>query len=366
MEDLLKQTAERKASDLHLNAGMPPQLRINGKLVLIDSECLTPKIVRDLAYSILTKEQIETFETKKELDLSFGIENLGRFRFNVFYQRGAVGVAVRCIAYEIPSFEELGLPEIAKKFADSPKGLVLITGVVGSGKSTTLAAMIEYINARRSCHIICIEDPIEYLYRHKKSSINQREIGNDTLSFTDALKHVFRQDPNVVLIGEMRDLETIHAALTLAETGHFILATLHTGDATHVVSRIVDVFPPHQQQQIRVQLSLVLVGVVVQQLIPRADGKGRVLATELMRVTPAIQNLIRENDLPQIHTVIQTGSKYGMWTMNQSLADLCGRGIITWEEASKRTAEIEELSTLLRSKRYTKSRDFLHSLVTFP
>lgn len=350
MEDLLKQTANRKASDLHLNAGMPPQLRINGELTLIGSEKLTPKVVKDLAYSILTKEQIETFETKKELDLSFGIEDLSRFRINVFYQRGSVGVAIRCIPYEVPSFKELGLPGIAKEFADSPKGLVLITGVVGSGKSTTLAAMIEYINNIRACHIVCIEDPIEYLYRHEKSIISQREIGSDTLSFAEALKHVFRQDPNIVLIGEMRDLETIHAALTLAETGHLILATLHTGDATHVVSRIVDVFPPHQQQQIRVQLSLVLVGVIVQQLIPKADGDGRVLATELMRVTPAIQNLIRENDLPQIHTIIQTGSKYGMWTMNQSLADLYRRGIITSEEASRRTVDIEELSTLLRRK----------------
>lgn len=350
MEDLLRVTTERRASDLHLNAGLPPQLRIDGELIFLESEPLTPKAVQDLAYSILTKEQLETFERTKELDLSFGIEGLSRFRINIFQQRGSTGVAIRRIPFEIPSFEELGLPEIVKKFAESPKGLVLVTGVVGSGKSTTLAAMIEHINNKKSCHIMCIEDPIEYLYKHKKSTINQRELVTDTLSFSEALKHVFRQDPNIILIGEMRDLETVHASLTLAETGHLILATLHTGDATHIISRIVDVFPPHQQQQIMVQLSLVLVGAIVQQLIPSVGGKSRVLATEVMRVTPAIRNLIRENDLPQIHSIIQTGSRYGMWTMNQSLAQLCTKGIITWEEASKRTADIDELATLVKRK----------------
>jgi twitching motility protein PilT len=348
METLLKLTVGKKASDLHLSVGRPPQLRINGELIPTDFESLTPKVMQNLAYSILTSEQIKTFERDKELDFSFGLEGISRFRINIYRQRGSIAVAIRRIPFEIPKFEELGLPGIVKDFADSPSGLVLITGVVGSGKSTTLAAMIDYINSKKACHIISIEDPIEYLYRHKKSFIDQREVGTDTLSFTNALRHVFRQDPNIILVGEMRDLRTIHTALTLAETGHLVLATLHTGDATHVISRIIDVFPPYQQQQIRVQLSLVLVGVVVQQLIPCLNKDGRVLATEVMSVTPPIRNLVRENDLAQIRSIIQVSRKYGMWTMNQSLSELCQKGIISWEEASKRTIDLKELTELMK------------------
>ncbi|MEA3328210.1 MAG: type IV pilus twitching motility protein PilT [Candidatus Omnitrophota bacterium] len=347
METLFRLTVEKQASDLHLTVNRPPELRINGELMIADFENLTSDMVQSLAYSILAKEQIEAFERDKELDFSFGIKGLSRFRVNIYRQRGSIAVAVRRIPFEVPDFEELGLPRIAQNFADSPSGLVLITGVVGSGKSTTLAAMIDYINNKRACHIISIEDPIEYLHRHKKSSIDQREIGTDTLSFSDALKHVFRQDPNIILVGEMRDLETIHTTLTLAETGHLVLATLHTGDATHAISRIIDIFPAYQQQQIRVQLSLVLVGVIVQQLIPRLDKDGRVAATEVMNVTPPIRNLIRENDLAQIRSIIQVSRKYTMWTMNQSLAEFCRKGIISWEEASRRSIDLKELTELM-------------------
>ncbi|MEA3560840.1 MAG: type IV pilus twitching motility protein PilT [Candidatus Omnitrophota bacterium] len=348
IQTLFRLTVEKQASDLHLTVGLSPRLRIDGELVPTDFEPLTPYMVQNLAYSILSKEQIETFERDKELDFSFGLKGLSRFRINIYRQRGSIAVAIRRIPFRMPDFEELSLPKMVKKFADSPQGLVLITGVVGSGKSTTLSAMIDYINNERSHHIISIEDPIEHIYKHKKSSIDQREIGTDTLSFANALKHVFRQDPNIILIGEMRDLETIHTALTLAETGHLVLATLHTGDATHAISRIIDVFPFYQQQQIRVQLSLVLVGVMVQQLIPRLDKKGRALAVEVMKVTSAIRNLIRENDLAQIRSIIQVSRKYGMWTMNQSLAELCEKGIISWEEASKRTIDLKELTGLIK------------------
>ncbi len=348
IKTLLNLTVEKKASDLHLTVDLPPQLRIDGRLGPTEFEKLTPSVIQSLAYSILTKGQIEAFEKNRELDLSFGLGDISRFRINMYWQRGSIALTIRRVPFEIPTFEELGLPEIVKEFADRTSGLFLVTGVVGSGKSTTLAAMIEYINNKKPCHIISIEDPIEYLYRHKRASIDQREVGSDTLSFANALRHVFRQDPNIILIGEMRDLETIHAALTLAETGHLILGTLHTGDAPHSVSRIVDVFPPYQQEQIRIQLSLVLIGVLAQQLIPRARGEGRVLATEAMNVTPPIRNLIRENELAQIRSIIQVSRKYNMWTMNQSLADLCQKGVITWEQASKRTTDLKELTGLLK------------------
>jgi twitching motility protein PilT len=342
---------EKKASDLHITVGLPPQLRIDGRLmVLPDSSPLSPQDTKELAYSILTEEQQAFFEQRKELDTSVGIKNLGRFRINVYRQRGSVGMAVRLLPFKIPTLEELGLPKAAKLFADRPSGLVLITGATGSGKSTTLASMIEYINSKRSCHIISIEDPIEYLHRHNKSTINQRELGSDTSSFQEAIKHVFRQDPNIVLIGELRDLETIRGALTLAETGHLIFGTLHTIDAVHAINRIIDVFPPYQQQQIRMQLSMVMVGIVVQQLIPRKDGNGRVLAVEIMNVIPAIQNLIRENNVHQIYSLIQMGKKYEMCTMNQSLAELYNRDIITWEEAYSRSTNPQELVSLTNIK----------------
>jgi twitching motility protein PilT len=342
---------EKKASDLHITVGLAPQLRVNGKLiVLIDLPPLTPQDTKELVYSILTEEQIALFEQKKELDTSIGIKNLGRFRINVYKQRGSIGMAVRLLPFKIPTLEELGLPRAAKIFADKPNGLVLITGATGSGKSTTLASMIEYINLKCSCHIISIEDPIEYLHRHNKSTINQRELGTDTSSFQEAIKHVFRQDPNIVLIGELRDLETIKGALTLAETGHLIFGTLHTIDAVHAINRIVDVFPPYQQQQVRMQLSMVLVGIVVQQLIPRKDGNGRVLAVEVMTVIPAIQNLIRENNLHQIYSLIQMGKKYDMCTMNQSLAELYNKDLITWEEAYSRSTNPQELISITKIK----------------
>lgn len=349
LEDLLNLMVEKKASDLHITVGLSPQLRIDGKLVpLPDFPALTPQNTRELAYSMLNDQQREVFEQKKELDMSFGIKKLGRFRINLYKQRGSIGVAVRLIPFDIPVLDKLGLPKAAKEFADKPSGLVLITGTTGSGKSTTLASMIEYINSKRSCHIISIEDPIEYLHKHKKSTINQRELGTDTGSFQNAIKHVFRQDPNIVLIGELRDLETIRGALTLAETGHLIFGTLHTIDASHAINRIVDVFPPYQQQQVRMQLSMVLVGIIVQQLIPRKDGKGRVLASEVMNVIPAIQNLIRENNLHQIYSLVQMGKKYDMCTMNQSLAELYNKGFITWEEAFSRSVNPQELISLAK------------------
>jgi len=350
LQQLLQLVVEKKATDLHLTVNLPPQLRINGELVLTDLPILTGEEIQKLAYSILSENQIKRFEQEKELDTSYGVSGLGRFRVNLYYQRGSIACAIRFIPYEIPSLESLGLPEIVKKFASYRAGLILVTGAVGSGKSTTLAGMIEYINSFRRCHIITIEDPIEYLHKHRMATIDQREVGRDTLSFSHALKYVFRQDPDVVMIGEMRDLETMRTALTLAETGHLILATLHTMDATHAITRIIDVFPPYQQEQIRVQLSLVLIGVIVQQLIPRLDGKGRVLATEIMKVTPAISNLIRENQLQQIYSLIQTGKSEGMMTMNQSLLELYKKKLISMEEALRRSPNPKELMNLLEKK----------------
>lgn len=350
LDELLRLVVEKKATDLHLTVNLPPQLRINGALVLTDYPPLKKEDIQRLAYSILSADQIKRFEQEKELDTSYGISGLGRFRVNLYYQRGSIACAIRFIPYEIPSLDSLGLPEVVKKFANYHAGLLLVTGAVGSGKSTTLASFIEYINSFRRCHIITIEDPIEYLHRHRMATIDQREIGRDTLSFEQALKYVFRQDPDVVMIGEMRDLETMRTALTLAETGHLILGTLHTIDATHAITRIIDVFPPYQQQQIRVQLSLVLIGVIVQQLIPRLDGKGRVLAVEVMKVTSAISNLIRENQIHQLYSLIQTGKSEGMITMNQSLLELFRKKLITAEEALKRSSNPKELFALMGKK----------------
>lgn len=347
--ELLKTMVEKKASDLHITTGVAPQFRIDGNLQFVGQNApLTADMTKSLSYSILTSRQIEEFEKSKELDFSYGVSGLGRFRVNLYLQRNCIGMALRLIPYEIPSFEELNLPEMAKDFALRHSGLFMVTGAVGSGKSTTLAAMIDYINERKSCHIITIEDPIEYLHKHRKSTIDQREVGTDTLSFAEALRHVFRQDPNIILIGEMRDLETIHTALTLAETGHLILATLHTIDTIHTISRIIDVFPPHQQQQIRVQLSMCLIGVLSQQLIPHQTGKGRALAYEIMNVSSSIRSLIRENELPQIYTAIQTGRKLGMVTMNQTLATLCQKGEIAYEEAQRLATNLDELNTLMK------------------
>ncbi|MCS7227421.1 MAG: type IV pilus twitching motility protein PilT [Endomicrobia bacterium] len=348
MENLLFLMKEQNASDLHLTSGLPPMLRIDGNLVATQYGKLTPEVCQKLIYSVLTDRQKERFETMNELDVSFGVKDIGRIRMNVFRQRGTVSAALRAIPTQPPSFEELRLPKIVNQLVDLPRGLVLVTGPTGSGKTTTLASMINFINEHRNAHIITIEDPIEYLFHHKNCIINQREVGTDTESFATALKYVLREDPDIILIGEMRDLETISAALTIAETGHLVFATLHTPDAVSSVNRIVDVFPPHQQQQVRVQLSFVLQAVLSQQLLLHASGKGRVLACEVLVVTPAVRNLIREGKPEQIFTLIQTGAKFGMQTMNQALADLYQRRLITLDEAMSASSDPEELKKLIQ------------------
>jgi twitching motility protein PilT len=347
--DLLKIMIEKGASDLHITTASPPRLRVDGKLVPLDHPQLTPVDTKALCYSILTDAQKHKFEEHSELDLSFGVKGLSRFRGNVFMQRGAVAAAFRTIPFEIRSFKDLGLPEVINELVKKPRGLILCTGPTGSGKSTSLATMIDRINSERQEHIITVEDPIEYLHQHKKCLINQREVNADTSSFKAALKYVLRQDPDVVLIGEMRDLETIEAALTVSETGHLSLATLHTNSAVQTINRIIDVFPPHQQEQIRVQLSFVLEGVISQQLIAKKSGKGRVLAVEVLVPNPAIRNLIREDKIHQIYSMMQTGqAKFGMQTMNQSLLDLYVKGHISYEDALGRSSVPEELTTMLQ------------------
>lgn len=347
--DLLKVMIEKGASDLHITTGSPPRLRIDGKLIPLDHPALSPAETKTLCYSILTDSQKHKFEENSELDLSFGVKGLSRFRGNIFMQRGAVAGAFRTIPFEIRTFQDLGLPEIVNELVKKPRGLILVTGATGSGKSTTLAAMVDRINSERYDHIITIEDPIEYLHGHKKCLINQREVSADTVSFKAALRYVLRQDPDVVLIGEMRDLETIEAALTVAETGHLTLATLHTNSAVQTINRIIDVFPPHQQEQIRVQLSFVLEGILAQQLIPKKNGKGRALAIELMVPNPAIRNLIREDKIHQLYSTMQTGqAKFGMQTMNQSLYEQYSKGNISYEDAIGRSMVPEELITMLQ------------------
>jgi len=347
--DLLKIMIEKGASDLHITTATPPRLRVDGKLVPLDHPQLSPVDTKALCYSILTDAQKHKFEEHNELDLSFGVKGLSRFRGNIFMQRGAVAGAFRTIPFEIRTFKELGLPEVVNELVKKPRGLILCTGPTGSGKSTTLAAMVDRINSERYEHIITVEDPIEYLHSHKKCLINQREVNADTASFKDALRYVLRQDPDVVLIGEMRDLETIEAALTVSETGHLSLATLHTNSAVQTINRIIDVFPPHQQEQIRVQLSFVLEGILSQQLITKKSGKGRALAIELLIPNPAIRNLIREDKIHQIYSTMQTGqSKFGMQTMNQSLIELYSKGDISYEDAITRSPVSEEIITMLQ------------------
>ena len=348
LHQLLKAMIEKGASDMHITTGSPPLLRIDGAIVPLKLPPLGPVETKQLCYSVLTEEQKITFEKKSELDLSFGVRALSRFRANIFMQRGAVAGAFRSIPFKILSFEELGLPPIVAELAQRPRGLVLVTGPTGSGKSTTLASVIDKINSETRQHIITIEDPIEYLHPHKLSVVNQREIGTDTTTFKDALKYVLRQDPDVVLIGEMRDLETIEAALVIAETGHLVFATLHTNSAVQSINRIIDVFPPHQQGQVRAQLSFVLQGVVTQLLLPRASGPGRVLALEIMVPNPAIRNLIREDKVHQIYSLIQVGqAKSGMQTMNQSLLMLYQRRIISFDDAMARSPDPDELKQMM-------------------
>ncbi len=349
--DLLRIMVERGASDLHITTGSPPRMRIDGNLLPIDHPSLTPADTKALCYSILTDAQKHKYEENNELDLSFAIRGVSRFRANIFMQRGAVAGAFRTIPFEIRSFKELGLPEILNEIVKKSQGLILVTGPTGSGKSTTLAAMVDRINSERASHIITVEDPIEYLHQHKKCLINQREVNADTVSFKNALKYVLRQDPDVVLIGELRDLETIEAALTVSETGHLTLATLHTNSAAQTINRIVDVFPPYQQEQIRVQLSFVLEGILAQQLIQKKSGQGRILSFEVMIPNVAIRNLIREDKIHQLYSMMQTGqAKYGMQTMNQSLLDLYLKGLISHEEAIGRSCLPEELSAMLQRK----------------
>lgn len=349
LNELLKETVEKKASDLHISVGIPPYFRIDGKLVPAELPVLSFETCKELCYSILNEEQKNKFEKFKELDFSYGVSGVSRFRINFYWQRGSIAAAFRPIPFHIPGFEELGLPlDVMKKFASLPRGFVLITGPTGSGKSTTLASLINYINEIKPCHIISIEDPIEYLFKHKKSIIHQREIEEDTISFTESLRHVLREDPDIVFIGEMRDMETVRASLNIAETGHLVFSTLHTGEAVEVINRIIDIFPPDQQQQIRIQLSLTLSGVVWQQLLPKTIGKGRILGTEVMIVTPAIRNLIRENKPHEIYSHILLGKKHGMNTMNQSLLQLYNKKEITFETALERSPKPDELLKLIK------------------
>jgi len=329
---LAQETVIKKASDLHITVGLPPILRINGVLQPMDyKEPLTQDDTQQLVQNALSENQFGVLQEKGELDFSLSCPGLGRFRINAYKQRGSYGLAVRSVALEIPTMENLGLPPIVKDLARKPRGLILVTGPTGSGKSTTLAAMIDQINQERNSHILTLEDPIEYLHKHKKSIVNQREIGYDSMSFASALRASLRQDPDVILVGEMRDLETISIAITAAETGHLVLSTLHTLGAAKTIDRIIDVFPPHQQQQIKVQLSSVLEGVISQQLVPKVDHSGRLGAFEVMIATPAIRNLIREGKTHQIQTNIQTGTKFGMKTMDSFLLDLFNQGAISKE-----------------------------------
>ncbi len=346
--DLLLEVLERRASDLHITAGAKPACRIRGRLVpLEDYPTLTPTDTREVIYSILTNDQRQRLETDWQIDFAYAIPNVARFRVNAYFQRSAIGAAFRLIPFEIKSVDDLGLPPVCHELAHKPRGLVLVTGPTGSGKSTSLAAIIDEINRTREDHILTIEDPIEFLHPHKKCIVNQREIGSDAQSFAGGIKAALRQDPDVILVGEMRDLETISTALTAAETGHLVFATLHTQSAPQTVDRIIDVFPPEQQQQVRVQLSVALQGVITQTLLPTADGAGRIAACEVMIPTPAVRNLIREGKTHQILSAMQTGSGSGMQTMDAALATLVRQNKISQKLAEQRSSQPDELRRLI-------------------
>ena len=348
MNELLKMMFTKFASDLHITAGSPPMLRIDGNIISTETEKLAPDMTQSLIYSILTDEQKERFERESELDVAFGVSGYGRVRMNVFKQRGTVAASLRNIPTKIPTFEELGLPQVVNNIVNISKGLVLVTGPTGSGKSTTLASMIDYINTHRKCHIVTIEDPIEFLHSHKGCIVNQRELGSDTHSFGESLRRVLRQDPDVILIGEMRDLETINAAMVISETGHLVFATLHTTDSVQTINRVIDVFPPYQQPQVRAQLSFVLQAILAQQLLPKAYGAGRVLATEVLMPTIAIRNLIREEKVHQIYSSIQTGTEFGMQTMNASLYSLYKKQLVSYNEIFARTLDSKDLERMVK------------------
>ncbi len=343
LRTLLEEMIEREASDLHITVGECPKLRIDGDIVNSSSNTvLTAKDTLHLAYSVLTENQKKRFENEDELDFSFGIQNLARFRGNCFKQRGCVGMVIRMIPFQVKTFEELGLPPVVAKLAERPRGLVLVTGPTGSGKSTTLAAMIDKINRERKGHIITVEDPIEFIHRHQSCLVNQREVGTDTKSFANALKYALREDPDIILVGEMRDLETISAALTIAETGHLALATLHTNSAAESINRIIDVFPSSQQPQVRAQLAFVLEGVITQTLLQNSSGRGRSMACELMVATPAIRALIRDDKVHQIYSAIQAGKKHGMQTMNDALYQLYMTRQVNQEECVRVSPDPKE------------------------
>jgi twitching motility protein PilT len=348
--DILLQVVDRRASDLHLAAGAAPTLRIRGRLTPLEGYApLTPTETREIIYSILTGSQRQKLETNWQLDFAYSIPGQARFRVNAYFQRGALGAAFRLIPFDVVPFDTLGLPPIVREFADKPRGLVLVTGPTGSGKSTTLASLIDVINQSREEHIMTIEDPIEFLHSHKSCIVNQRELGSDATTFAEALKAALRQDPDVILVGEMRDLETISTAITAAETGHLVFATLHTQDTPQTIDRIVDAFPPSQQDQVRAQVSVALQGIVTQTLLPSADGSGRCVAAEVLVPTPAVRNLIREAKTHQIYSVLQTGGKHGMQTMDAALANLVRNGRITRQVAESRAHSVEEMHRLIGS-----------------
>jgi twitching motility protein PilT len=357
LHQLLKAMVDKGASDMHITVGTPPLLRIDGEVIPLKLPPFGPTETKALCYSVLTEEQKIQFERDNELDLSFTVKGLSRFRANFFVQRGAVAAALRTIPFKILSFEELGLPPIISELTQKPNGLILVTGPTGSGKTTTLASIIDKINSEQRLHILTIEDPIEYLHPHKLSVVNQREVGQDTASFGGALKYVLRQDPDVVLLGELRDLETIEAALTISETGHLVFATLHTNSAISTINRIIDVFPPHQQEQIRSKLSFVLQAVISQQLLPRAGAPGRCMALEVLVPNVAIRNLIRESKIQQIYGQMQIGQdKFGMQTLNQSLFNLLMRRYVSLEEALSRSLEPEELRSMVEQRQTRPQR----------